>query len=119
MSDVFSLDGLAETLKAFDDFAEHVNKSIADNVALSLLRIQGEAKKHTPVDKGRLRAGNQIKIDADRLGGVVYNDVYYGPFVEWGTRFMAARPFLYPAHAAEVPKFLERLGKSILKFGKV
>jgi hypothetical protein len=47
-------------------------------------RVEAEAKRNCPARTGRLRAGYGVK----RLGPgrwAIVNDVYYGPFVEFGT----------------------------------
>jgi len=42
----------------------------------------------------------------------------YAPYVEFGTRKMAAQPFLFPAFEEEKPKFEEGLKKAIEEAAK-
>lgn len=59
-----------------------------------------------PVDTGRYK--NSIRFEADPRGGVwiMFSDVEYAPYIELGTRFMAARPDLQRAWESVVPSVL-------------
>ncbi len=72
------------------------------------ISCQGYAKRNCPVDTGRLR--NSIlykKIDA--YSCTVNTNVTYAPYIEFGTRHMAAQPFLYPAYALAMQELLDEL----------
>jgi len=71
---------------------EDLNKAV-ERIALL---IEGEAKRICPVRTGRLRAS----IHTGKIReGVCYvgTNVHYAPYVEFGTRKMAAKPYLRPA----------------------
>lgn len=53
--------------------------------------VEGAAKAGAPVDTGALR--DSITHDHER----VYTDLYYAPFVEYGTATNGPQPFLRPA----------------------
>ena len=59
------------------------------------LMVQNEARRLAPVDTGRLRASITVKRTPD--GVTVGTNVEYAPYVEYGTRHMAAQPYLRPA----------------------
>lgn len=71
-------------------------------VTLAALQVVNTAKSFCPVDTGRLRdsisweLGTVGLLPAARVG----TNVEYAPFVELGTRYMAAQAFLRPALAA-------------------
>lgn len=72
--------------------------------------IETAAKVAAPVDTGRL----QGSIHVESLGPAaraIGTDVEYATFVEFGTRHMAAQPFLIPAFEAEAPRLLAELKK--------
>ena len=52
------------------------------------LYVEGQAKRRTPVDTGRLRASITHEIDASPmpLFGKIGTNVFYAPYVEFGTR---------------------------------
>ncbi|RLB94224.1 MAG: hypothetical protein DRH26_01745, partial [Deltaproteobacteria bacterium] len=108
-------------------------KESRDAVAESILAIQRDAKqriKNWPaVDTGRYRASVNINFVPDKLIGEV-GDVEdtpqanhsgkgthmaeYAKHIEFGTKYMKARPSLYPAYFKEIPVFRRRI-KSILQ----
>lgn len=77
-------------------------------VAKAAHDIEAQAKVRAPVDTGTLRNS----IQATRVGTAYWRVVVgvdYGVHVEWGTRFMAAQPFLRPAINIVQPTFLEAM----------
>lgn len=66
------------------------------------LRIENMAKTLCPVDTGRLRASitHEVGKEGNELVGRIGTNVEYAPYVELGTRYMAARSFLRQALAA-------------------
>ena len=61
--------------------------------------VEREAKKICPVDTGRLRASitTIVEENPDITRVKVGTNIKYAPYVEFGTRFMRAQPFLRPA----------------------
>jgi len=96
-------------------------------VSSTAFAIEGEAKLHVPRDParppkdltakvtGNLR--NSIQRAMDGPGGLKWRvnvGAPYGPFQEFGTRFIPARPYLVPAVEKYRQQFIEKLG-AILK----
>jgi HK97 gp10 family phage protein len=69
------------------------------------LRVQNTARILAPVDTGRLRASIMATRGKDGTGPFVDigTNVEYAGYVEFGTRFQVAQPYLRPAIAKEVP----------------
>lgn len=69
------------------------------------LMIERDAKQLCPVDTGRLRSSINTKVNEPVLkanviaGGEAFDGtiVKYARFVEQGTRFMEAQPYMVPA----------------------
>lgn len=61
--------------------------------------VERSAKRLCPVDTGRLRASitHRIARDAQGLLALVGSNVHYAIFVELGTRYQRAQPYLRPA----------------------
>jgi len=82
----------------FDKITKKVKMEKELNKAVERIAflIEGEAKKLCPVRTGRLRASIHTGKIED---GVYYvgTNVHYAPYVEFGTRKMAAQPYLRPA----------------------
>lgn len=68
---------------------------------------------------GKLKPSLRIATVPDRLTPhsasvvVTAGKAFWGMFVEFGTRFMAAKPFLRPAFEAKKMEALNRLGKAL------
>lgn len=62
-------------------------------------RIALAAKNYAPVRTGFLRSSiyHELGVDGQGLFANVGARAHYAAFVEFGTRFMAAQPFLRPA----------------------
>lgn len=70
------------------------------------INVQSRAKRFCPVDTGRLRSSivttKPTHTSATEITVRIGSRVKYSRFVELGTRFMRARPYLRPALAIEV-----------------
>ena len=71
--------------KKIEGMAAHVKMSAGDAVAETLLMMESDAKMMSPVDTGRLRAANRGLFDKQKLSGVLFNNVSYAPFQNFGT----------------------------------
>uniref|UniRef100_A0A6H1ZNR6 Putative tail protein n=1 Tax=viral metagenome TaxID=1070528 RepID=A0A6H1ZNR6_9ZZZZ len=68
---------------------DNVKKPAEDGVHNIALRLEGEAKKATVVDTGRLRASMTHRFLG--MGAEVGTNVQYASFVEYGTKNMESR----------------------------
>jgi HK97 gp10 family phage protein len=67
--------------------------------------VAKRAREYAPVDTGYMRDHIHAKKQGD--GAAMISEAFYSGYVEWGTRYMAAQPFLRPAIAdgrREIPK---------------
>lgn len=90
-----------------DEFAVHAyvaaaGGAVARDLERRAIRVQNVATQLCPVDTGRLRASIDHEMGVDSIG--VYADVgsnvEYARYVEEGTQFAEAQPFLRPALSA-------------------
>jgi HK97 gp10 family phage protein len=97
--------------------------------------IRDDAIRRAPEDTGRLkqfigRSGGRVKTGDDRFQATVLvglirltkaqqrktgltQDAYYGKFVEFGTRFQRAEPFLRPAFDSQKENFIDAFGEEL------
>lgn len=100
-------------LRNLSDVARGELQKAIDATALA---IQGRAQQNAPVLTGTLRRSIHTITGGGTgkaLTALVGPSVDYGKFVEFGTRRMAARPFLIPALEAEREPFKSRI-KAVL-----
>lgn len=117
--------GYSIKIKGLDKLKNNFNNSdvksaINNAIKKSFFTMESEVKKRTPVDTGSLRQGWNTVLGT--LWGMLINVVYYGIYVEQGTRKMTGRFFLRDGVKRATPKinkyFTEALEKIIVKISK-
>ena len=85
----------------YKSHVREVNRDI-DKVSKRALRqigqfIQGDAKRRSPVDTGRLRNSIDFIVNIGKRFVLVGTNVLYAIYPEFGTRRMKEQPYLRPA----------------------
>ena len=93
----FKTTGFKQLARKVDKLNGEMKERAQTAITRAVIDVQREAKKTVAVDTGRLRSSIRFEVREDGLAGEVFTDVFYGPFVEFGTVHFAARPFLFPA----------------------
>jgi HK97 gp10 family phage protein len=81
--------GLRETQDKMEQMARDLSgDAMLRGMRDATLIVERDAKKNVPVDTGRLRASitPEVQWQSKTLRGVVGTNVFYGPYVETGTR---------------------------------
>ena len=73
--------------------------------------LQTKAQRNAPVDTGTLKRSIGLGIRDNGMTAEVEPTAEYAPYVEFGTRFMNAQPFVGPAFSEQKEKFLKDLKK--------
>lgn len=92
-----------------------LRRALEREVKVAALNIQNGARRRVAVKTGRLRNSITHEITEGGLNAVVGTNVEYGPYIEFGTRRMRARPYLFPAFEEERPRYMERLKRALSK----
>ena len=98
-----------ERLKKLSD-----TSGIQKVVAMNGAELQQRAQRKAPVATGQLRRSIQLDITDNGMTAVVSANTEYAAYVEYGTRFMGAQPYLRPALHEQAEQFkndLERFAK--------
>lgn len=87
---------------------EALQKVLLQHVTKVAVAVQGYALSIVPQDTGTL--GRSIQVTPNLGTGPkpevrVTTDVFYAPFVEYGTKHMAAQPYLGPALSTVKAKY--------------
>ncbi|MDV2602164.1 HK97-gp10 family putative phage morphogenesis protein [Pediococcus acidilactici] len=72
---------------------EAVKKIVKERTA----NMQVEAQKLAPVDTGNLKRSIRLELLKGGMAGAVISPADYSGYQEFGTRFMAAQPYMGPA----------------------
>lgn len=67
--------------------------------------LNANAARKAPVDTGFLRRSIVFEITNFGLSARSVALAEYAPYLEWGTRFMSAQPFMGPAFRQQSKKF--------------
>ena len=74
-------------------------------VATNGAELTRNSQRLAPVDTGRLAGSINMSIEDGGMTSVTRDGVHYGKYVDLGTRFMSAQPFMTPAHNLQAEKF--------------
>lgn len=76
-------------------------------------RLQEKAQHKAPIHTGTLMRSITVRTQDNGMTGVVGPTAEYGGYVEKGTRFMAAQPYLEPSLNEVTPQFMSDLKKLV------
>jgi len=112
--------GNSEILKKFDQMPDKIQvkilKPILDDLSERLLL---ELRSRAPVDTGELSRSIESPKARKSKGAVVdiVGGKFYGRFLEFGTKYMTARPWVAPVMDGKgqqiLDEFVDRIGKAI------
>lgn len=126
----FKVTGLTETVRALEQLGPEIATKAGRQAALAGARvIAAEAKRRAPVGETfriRLSSGrkpkfvghlkDEVKAASRRpetgkvTATIGVGRAYWGMFLEFGTRFMRARPWLRPAAESASQAAIDRMG---------
>ena len=95
-------------IKAADP--EKITQVVRQNTS----EMQGRAQDLCPVDTGNLKRSIGIDMEDGGMTGVVRATAHYAEYVELGTRFMRAQPYMRPAFDAQKDQFITDLKKAAI-----
>ena len=79
--------------------------AVKDTVKLNGSEMQKKAQRNAQVDTGNLKNNIGLEISDGGMTATVEPTAEYAPYVELGTRFMEAQPFLKPAFEEQKKQF--------------
>ena len=97
--------------------SDAIHAAVVEQVKRTTLDVEKRAKEVVPVDTGTLRRSIHSVFEDGGLRGIVGPSVDYGEPVEYGTRHMAARPYMRPAAALVLPRFADQLRAILRRLG--
>ena len=106
------VNGIPEALSNLKKYQFRKREQIKSELRIGAFKVEGLAKDVCPVDTGNLRS--KITTDDSHIRYLVMRvgtDVFYAPYVEFGTKVMVARPFLFPAFFAYENDIVKAIGR--------
>ena len=108
--------GLDKLIRNFNKAPDLISREISEAIRKSSIYIQRISKSESPYRTGNLR--RSITINTQPLVGRIYPTAPYAIFVEFGTRFMRANPFMGRARDKTQPIVREYFNRVIEKVVK-
>jgi HK97 gp10 family phage protein len=110
------VEGVGGLLNSVKLLVPRIRQGVQQSIAEMALLVETDAKLFAPVDTGRLRASIHSDIAANGLSARVSAGTSYAVFVEFGTRYQRAQPFLFPAYEKNRLAFVARLKQNLKLF---
>jgi len=106
-----AIDGVEEFKAAMQRFDSAMQHHVHRQLASWAEDVKAYAKQLAPVRTGRLRGSIYAKIQGwvAEIGA----EAAYAMFVEFGTRYMHARPYLFPAIQENLPRLEQIISEAI------
>lgn len=86
-------------------------KDVRNVVKVNTSEMNREAARLVPVDTGYLKRSLTLTLMNSGLTGSVKPYADYAPYLEYGTRFMSAQPYMRPAFNKQKIKFISDLNR--------
>ncbi len=107
------------SLKGIDQLVKHLNKAatlqdVKQVVKSNTADMTAKMQEVVPVDTGNMKRSITMEVTDGGFTGVAGPHTNYAAYVEYGTRFQAAQPFIKPSFDVQKGVFindLERLLK--------
>ncbi|MBS7615590.1 HK97 gp10 family phage protein [Candidatus Bathyarchaeota archaeon] len=99
---ICDVEGVEEFKQAMQNFDSGMQRYVHSQLASWAADVKALAKQLVPVRTGYLRSTIYAKIE--EWTAEVGAEASYALFVEFGTRYMQAQPYLYPAIQAYLPR---------------
>ena len=109
MSKSFEVRGVDGLLKQL-----HKNANLDDVknvVKMNATELERNAKRDAPVDTGFLRRSIGLEFEDAGFTARVMATAEYAPYLEFGTRFMSAQPFIRPSFYPQSFRFKQDLDR--------
>jgi HK97 gp10 family phage protein len=98
----YDITGAEEFKAAMEQFDSGMQRQVHEQLAKWAADVKALARQLVPVKTGQLQ--RSIYSEISEWVAEVGAEASYAVFVELGTRYMRARPFLYPAVQEELPR---------------
>lgn len=102
------------SFKGIDQLAKHLDKAatlqdVKHVVKSNTANMTSKMQKLSPVDTGNMKRSIKMEITDGGFSGEAGPHTDYSAYVEYGTRFQAAQPFVKPAFDVQKGVFIKDL----------
>ncbi|MDO4803886.1 MAG: HK97 gp10 family phage protein [Lachnospiraceae bacterium] len=106
----------AVKLEGFKEFEAKLKKNVKLEDVKAVVQYHGSEMQQTaqivcPRDTGNLAGSITLELTNGGMAAEVAPHTNYAGYVEWGTRFMDAQPYIRPAYLQQSKRFKDDLSK--------
>jgi len=106
----------AVKLEGFEEFQARLKKNVKLEDVKVVVQYHGSemqttAKEVCPVDTGDLKGSISLELTNNGFSAEVEPHQDYAAYVEYGTRYMSAQPYMRPAFIQQSARFKDDLKK--------
>lgn len=104
--------GLKELIAVLEKIPKELDSTVGQILEANAQEIERDAKSKAPVDTGKLQQSIKALKESDKSYVIRANNTGKAPyagFVEYGTRYMRAQPYLFPAFFSGRARFIKDL----------
>ena len=110
----FKITGVKELEKALMKKVDEASK-VKAIVRSNGIEMTNKSQRLSPFDTGQLRRSITLKVSSSGYDATTGVSASYAPYLEYGTRFSAAQPFLKPSYNIQKKVFLKELSVLLKK----
>lgn len=110
---IIGFKGLGKMIKGLADMGKNSQSKVAKVVKVNTSEMQRNAMRTVPADTGFLKRSITLELKDMGLTGIVEPYANYASYVEYGTRFMDAQPYIRPNYEKQVDKFIKDMEKFV------
>jgi len=89
--------GIPETKSFMERAPLALKTAVKTSLKQAAVLTKEEAIRNVPVRTGKLRKSIYYRVNSDEMGYTVGAKTLYASYVEYGTRYMRAQPYIRPA----------------------
>ena len=108
-----TLQGMGKLQRALKEKPDQLKPILQRVVKHHGAQLQQKEMRAVPVDTGTLKRSIMLDISYSGLTATVEPTAHYAPYVEYGTRFMNAQPYVRPSFNAQAALFKADLNKLV------
>lgn len=103
---------ISSVLDDLEGLVDNADTIVSNEINKTAYKIERDAKQLCPVDTGRLKGS--ITTNPGHLEAEVGTNVEYAGFVEFGTRYQSAQPYIIPAFESNVEGIEDRIAGDLI-----
>ncbi|WP_075967990.1 HK97-gp10 family putative phage morphogenesis protein [Murdochiella massiliensis] len=109
----FTFEGIEAAIKAIAALKHIAGPELSKVVKKNAAELQKKEKKTVPVDTHFLQHSIFLAVDDNGMTASVVPTAKYAGYVEYGTRYMSAQPYVRPNYAEQKEIFMKDMKKYI------